>query len=315
MNLQTQIPLLDKEPKISYKSQTLFLGSCFAHNIGDRFEYYKLTNSVNPFGILFHPKAIETFLWMATQDEKYTETDLFNHNEQWHCFDAHSSLSSTNKKQLVFDLNTALRVTKEKIKDASHIFITLGTAWVYRLKAMDMIVANCHKVPQKEFDKQLLSVNEIQQSLQNCLHFIKGINPNASVVFTVSPIRHLKDGFIENNRSKAHLLAAIHQVISSKDNIEYFPSYELMMDELRDYRFYKDDMIHPSETAVQYIWNYFTATWMTDETLKIMNKVEGIHKEMSHKAFNPESKQHLLFLEKLAFKKYQLQQEHPYITF
>ncbi len=315
MKLQTKIPLSPQEPKIDYNSEVLMLGSCFAENIGEAFEYYKFKNLINPFGILFHPKAIETFLWMASQDEYYVDTDLFFHNERWHCFDAHSSLSSPNKEKLLSDLNTALILTKEKLQSVTHVFITLGTAWVYRLKSLDMIVANCHKIPQKEFEKLLLLSDEIVQCLQNCIHFLKSLNPSVKIVFTVSPVRHSKDGFVENNRSKSHLIAAIHQTIHNNPEVCYFPSYEIMMDELRDYRFYSSDMIHPNKTAMQYIWERFSEVWISDKAKKTMKSVEEIQKGLAHRSFNPQGEQHLSFLKNLEDKKNKLKQEYPFIEF
>ncbi|GAA3510430.1 GSCFA domain-containing protein [Aquimarina addita] len=315
MNLQTNIPIQSQEPKINYESEVLLLGSCFAENIGDKFEYFKFKTQVNPFGILFHPKAIETFLWMATQQEKYTETDIFNHNEQWHCFDAHSRLSGTDKSRVLHSLNEALEKTREKIQTATHIFITLGTAWVYRLESLDMIVANCHKVPQKEFKKELLSIEEVNQCLQNSIHFIQSINKKVKIVFTVSPVRHLKDGLVENNRSKAHLIASVHEVIATAKQCDYFPSYELVMDELRDYRFYDTDMTHPSSLAIDYIWQYFKSTWIEEAALDTMRKVEEVQKGMAHKPFNPGGKEHLSFLYNLEQKQLQLKEIHSFIEF
>jgi len=315
MNLQTKIKVDPQDQKIDYESELFMLGSCFAENIGEKFEYYKFKNEINPFGILFHPKAIETFLWMATQGEIYTETDLFYHNEQWHCFDAHSSLSDSSQEALCKRLNTALTQARKKIASSTHIFITLGTSWVYRLKSLDMVVANCHKIPQREFEKQLLSVSEIEQCLQNSINLIKSVNAKAKIICTVSPVRHIKDGVIENNRSKSHLIAAVHGVKDAIDELVYFPSYEIVMDELRDYRFYNADMIHPSETAIQYIWERFLEVWFEEKVKKTMREVEEIQKGLAHRAFNPNSKQYNMFLEKLWSKKNQLQAEYPFMDF
>ncbi len=315
MNLQTKIALPPREPKIDYESEVVLLGSCFAENIGKKFEYFKFRNCINPLGILFHPKAIETFLWMATQDEKYTETDLFYHNERWHCFDAHSSLSNSDQDTLLLGLNDALTRTKEEIQSATHIFITLGTAWVYRLKTLDMIVANCHKIPQKEFDKELLSVKEVEQCLQNCMNLIQSLNSAAQIIFTVSPVRHSKDGFVENTRSKSHLIAAVHKTIEESESFDYFPSYEIMMDELRDYRFYGSDMIHPSELAIQYIWELFSEIWVSEKAKNTMKQVEEVQKGLTHRPFNPNSEKYTSFLKKLTSKKNQLQQEYPFMSF
>ncbi|MBW1295353.1 GSCFA domain-containing protein [Aquimarina litoralis] len=315
MNLQTKIPLKPQQPKIDYDANLVLLGSCFAENIGEKFSYFKYKSLINPFGILFHPKAIETFLWMATQQEKYTETDLFFHNEQWHCFDAHSRLSNSDQKIVLNALNEGLEKTYKNIQSATHISITLGTAWVYRLQALDMIVANCHKVSQKEFSKEILSVDEISQCLHNCIGLIRSLNPDVQILFTVSPVRHHKDGFIENNQSKSHLITAIHEVIGVDQNSTYFPSYEIMMDELRDYRFYKEDMIHPSSLAIDYIWERFKQTWISENALTIMDQVNDIQNGMAHRPFNPNSEQHNAFLQKLEQKKQQIQQQYSFIKF
>ncbi|MFL1895059.1 GSCFA domain-containing protein [Aquimarina sp. 2-A2] len=315
MNLQTKIPLHPQDPKIDYDDKIMSLGSCFADNIGEKFAYYKFQALVNPFGVLFHPKAIETFLWMATQDERYVANDLFNFNDRWHCFDAHSKITADSQAELLETLNAKLVEAKAHLQKTTHVFITLGTAWVYRLKAMDMVVANCHKIPQKEFDKELLSVEEISQCLQNCLHFIRSINPECTIIFTVSPVRHSKDGFIENNRSKAHLLTAIHEVVSQEERLNYFPAYEIVMDELRDYRFYKPDMLHPTETAIQYIWERFMEVWIDEKTLVTMGKIEEIQRGSAHRPFQPNSKQHQMFLQNLEEKKRLLQQEYSFLSF
>ena len=315
MNLQTKISLEKQESSIKYDSEILMLGSCFSENIGEKFEYYKFKNLVNPFGILFHPKAIETFLWMSSQDEKYVDSDVFYHNDKWHCFDAHSSLSSVDKNVLLHNLNKALEYTKEKIRSTTHVFITLGTAWAYRLRSLDMFVANCHKIPQREFEKILLSIEEIAQCLQNTIHFINSINPSVNIVFTVSPVRHSKDGFVENNRSKSHLISAVHQVIDQNERVSYFPSYEIMMDELRDYRFYGADMIHPNNVGIQYIWERFSEVWISEEAQKTMLQVDEIQKGIAHRPFNPNSEQHLSFLKKIEFKKDKLKETYPFIQF
>ncbi|WCC45148.1 GSCFA domain-containing protein [Tenacibaculum finnmarkense] len=316
MKLQTQIPL-KKQPHnlIDYNSKLLLLGSCFSENIGDKLSFYKFQSQQNPFGILFHPKAIEKLITDAINQKKYTEEAVFLHNESWHCFDVHSSVSSSDKKKVLNNLNTANTATFEHLKNASHLIITLGTSWIYRKISSDAIVANCHKIPQKNFLKEILTIDEITESLEAISALTKSVNPNISIIFTVSPVRHIKDGFIENQQSKAHLLSAIHQVTDTKKNIYYFPSYEIMMDELRDYRFYAQDMIHPNNTAIQYIWEKFIAVWISENTQKTMKAVEIIQKGLAHRSFNPTSEAHQKFLKNIAQKKETLQKAFPFITF
>ncbi|TCI93549.1 GSCFA domain-containing protein [Tenacibaculum sp. M341] len=316
MILQTHIPLKKQQHSlIDYSSKLFLLGSCFSENIGNKLSYYKFQSSQNPFGILFHPKAIERLILNAINEKKYTEEDIFNFNERWHCFETHSNLSSVDKDEFLNTLNISIKDTFQQLQKASHIIITLGTAWVYRYISSDVVVANCHKVPQKQFLKEILTVNEVSESLASICSLIRSVNKEASILFTVSPVRHIKDGFIENKRSKSHLLSVIHEVIDPRKNIHYFPSYEIMMDELRDYRFYKEDMIHPSQTAIDYIWNRFVDTWFHESSLFTMKKVEEIQKGIAHKPFNTNSDAHQTFLKKLTQKKEILLKEFPFMRF
>lgn len=314
MNLQTKIQLKKQSKNlIDYNSNVLLLGSCFSDNIGKKLDYFKFQNLQNPFGILFHPKAIETLIENAVNQKDYSEKDVFFNNEQWHCYDAHSKLSNTSKEDLLNDLNSLIKLTYNQIHGSSHIIITMGTAWVYRFLENNTVVVNCHKVPQKQFNKELLSIYDITNCLKNILRLIRSLNIEASVIFTVSPVRHLKDGFIENAQSKAHLLAAIHQVAEKQSF--YFPSFEIMMDELRDYRFYETDMIHPNQTAIAYIWERFKEVWASNKGIKTMDDIDSIQKGLLHKPFNPDSASHQKFLKKLELKKEKLKAKHPFIVF
>lgn len=302
MNFRTQLPQFKVYNQIDYNSKLLLIGSCFTENIGSKLEYFKFQNTINPFGILFHPKAIENLITNSINQKEYTEDDLIFHNERWHCFEAHSELSDSSKEVLLNKLNTTIKSTYEQLNNATHIIITLGTAWVYREITSDKIIANCHKIPQKHFLKELLTVDEISESLEAIITLIKSINPTIQTIFTVSPIRHLKDGFIENSRSKAHLTSAILAVISPRNHSHYFPSYEIMMDDLRDYRFYESDMIHPNKTAISYIWDQFKNIWIANSTNSLMEKIDTIQKGLQHRPFNKDSEQHQTFLKKLQNK-------------
>ncbi|PCH99732.1 MAG: GSCFA domain-containing protein [Flavobacteriaceae bacterium] len=309
MPANTSTPLSDKS-KIDYDSNLLLLGSCFAENIGDKFEYFKFQNSINSFGILFHPKAIENLITHSINRKEYTVADVFFYNERWHCFDAHSDLSSNDKEELLTSLNQQVTSTKTAIENASHLIITVGTAWVYRFITSNKIVGNCHKIPQKQFTKELLSVAEVTDSLKNIVSQVKTINPSVHVIFTVSPIRHLKDGFVENSRSKAHLTASIHDLITASNGLHYFPSYEIMMDDLRDYRFYTADMLHPSNIAIHYIWEQFSQVWIAPNTQHIQKKVDTVQRGLAHRPFNASSEQHQKFLASLTRKMEDLEDLH-----
>ncbi|MDD5151823.1 MAG: GSCFA domain-containing protein, partial [Flavobacterium sp.] len=272
--------------------------------------------STNPFGIIFNPVSIEKIISKSLNLEFYTEKDIFFHNERWHCFDVHSDLSNTNKEELLNDSNQLLQSTNQKLREATHIIITYGTSWVYRNLETNQVVANCHKVPQAAFSKEILSAETIEKSIQNTIDLIEKVNPKANFIFTVSPVRHLKDGFVENQLSKAHLITAIQQTINNKQQTtNYFPSYEIMMDELRDYRFYNEDMLHPSQVAIDYIWERFSETTISSDSHSIMEEVCSIQKGLQHRSFNPKSESHQQFLSKLQDKMMKLQKRFPQIQF
>jgi hypothetical protein len=316
MNLQTKIPLKPNPfNQIDYNAKVLLLGSCFSENIGETFEYFKFQQKQNPFGIMFHPLAIETLITNVINEKQYTSDDIFLHNEQWHCYDAHSRLSSASKEQLLQDLNDNITNAYQFLNEASHVVITLGTAWAYRFIETDAFVANCHKIPQKKFLKELLSVEKITESLEATMSLVRSINPKVTFIFTVSPVRHIKDGFVENMQSKAHLITAIHHVVEPRNNYYYFPSYEIMMDELRDYRFYNADMLHPNTTAINYIWERFVTVWISEDTQTTIQSVEEIQKGIAHRPFNPKSDVHQTFLKQLDNKKILLESRFPHITF
>ncbi len=318
MKLLTPVPLQRAKNHIDYNSQLVVLGSCFAEHIGDKLNYFKFQTSVNPFGILFHPIAIETLILKATQNEIYAENDVFFFNELWHCFDVHSDLSTISKEKLLQKLNNRLLDTHENIKKATHVCITLGTAWVYRNVKTNRIVSNCHKLPQTEFSKEVLKVDQIVQSLTSILDAIQIINPSVQFIFTISPVRHLKDGFVENQRSKAHLIAAVQEISHASrfvPFVSYFESYEIMMDELRDYRFYGTDMVHPTAFAVDYIWEKFRSTWISENCYPVMEQITSIHRDLNHRAFNPQSRQHQDFLKTIGQKISYLKEQYPFMSF
>ncbi|WP_274473841.1 GSCFA domain-containing protein [Mangrovimonas aestuarii] len=315
MKLQTQVPIHPEKCNIDYNSKLLLMGSCFVDNIGEKLKYFKFQSEVNPFGVLFNPFAILRLFERAANKEVFTESDVFFHNEQWHCFEAHSKLSHSDKGIVVSGLNEALSILSKQLLEATHVVITLGTAWVYRKKSSQSVVANCHKVPQTQFTKELMSVENVAQITRDAVNLIQNLNPNVKVIYTVSPVRHIKDGMVENNRSKAHLISGIHSTLEHVENTFYFPSYEILMDELRDYRFYAEDMIHPNITAINYIWERFEKVWL-DPTLEgTMKMVDTVQKGLKHKPFNPISEAHQRFLITLKYKQQQLQEKYPFMSF
>ena len=316
MNFTTQIPIPKSNHPIDYNSRIVSLGSCFAENMAEKFEYFKFQNTVNPFGIIFNPVSIEKLISRVINEEKFTESAIFFHNERWHCHEVHSDLSTENKEKFLENLNAILKFTHNQILKSTHIIITYGTSWIYRLKSNNEVVANCHKVPQNQFDKEILSIESIEESIQNTIDLIRKVNPDCQFIFTISPVRHIKDGFVENQRSKAHLISAIHQIINCQLSIiNYFPSYEIIMDELRDYRFYAEDMLHPNATAIAYIWERFTEAWISKLSNETMAEVNSIQKGLEHRPFNLNSESYLQFKHKLEEKINKLLSEYPFIKF
>src|SRR4051812_43915306 len=214
MQFRTQIPLSKTNNPIDYNSKVLSFGSCFAENMADKFDYFKFQNETNPFGIIFNPVSIEKIIERTVEEKWFTEKDVFFYNERWHCFEVHSDLRNSDRQELLETLNKAISETNKKLKEATHIIITYGTSWIYRNLESEQIVANCHKVPQKQFSKELLSVDRIEKSIQNTIRLIQTLNPEINFIFTVSPVRHIKDGFVENQLSKSHLFAGLHHNLS-----------------------------------------------------------------------------------------------------
>ncbi|KAB1156611.1 GSCFA domain-containing protein [Flavobacterium luteum] len=316
MNFTTKVSIPESHIPIDYNSNIVSLGSCFAESMAVKFEYFKFQNIVNPFGIIFNPVSIEKVVSRAINHEQFTEKDIFFHNERWHCYEVHSDLSTENKEEFLNTLNSLQQSTHQHITESTHIIITFGTSWIYKLKATNEAVANCHKAPQNQFDKEILSVETITKSIQNTIDLLQKTNPNCTIIFTISPVRHIKDGFVENQRSKAHLITAIHQIIQYPLSIvNYFPSYEILLDELRDYRFYAEDMLHPSQVAIDYIWERFTETWISELSYTMMAEVDSIQKGLAHRPFNPNSESHIKFADKLKMKITKLVSEYPLIKF
>ncbi|HFS67247.1 MAG TPA: GSCFA domain-containing protein [Flavobacteriia bacterium] len=305
MNFRTEINIPKNKNLIDYNSKIVLLGSCFSDSIGKKFHYFKFNTTINPFGVIFNPVSLEKLILRCLNNQKFSKQDFILYNEKWQSLDLHSQLAQTDLDSAILIANQQLRQTKKQLLEASHIYITLGTSWVYRYLKKDEIVANCHKIPQTKFKKELLSVTTVKNSLQTIIKNIKKSNEYAVITLTVSPVRHVKDGFTENNLSKSHLISAVHSVTNNKD-ILYFPSYEIVMDDLRDYRFYKSDMLHPNQIAIDYIWRKLQNSSIKESVYTTMKKVASIQKRLQHKPFNPNTKKHQDFLKKLEQDKLEL---------
>jgi lysophospholipase L1-like esterase len=278
MKLITTVPIPDVENPIDYHSRIVMLGSCFTENIGAQLSNAGFHTLINPFGILFNPVSIATLVHKACNRELFTNDDV----ENTFSYYAHSVINGEDAATTLERLNAAQQQLKAGVEDASHVIITLGSAWVYRHKTRGMVVANCHKQPQQLFNKELLSSQQIIPALLNIVSDIKKINANCQVIFTLSPVRHFKDGVIENTRSKARLHDGIQHVID-RQKAFYFPSYEIVMDEMRDYRFYAKDLLHLNELGIEYVWLRFRESVINNNTLPIQKKVMKYRNLLAHR--------------------------------
>lgn len=286
MKLTTEVQCPKFPFLIDYNARLLSLGSCFAEHIGDKFTYYKFRITQNPFGILFHPNAILKIVERILSDKEFNTKDVFQRDGVWHSFYAHSRLSRSSKLEMIAGLNSAANALKTACETSTHILITLGTAFIYKHKPTSEFVVNCHKVPAFEFEKQLTSVEDLKLILNQLIEAFLNINSKVNIIFTVSPVRHIKDGIIQNNRSKSHLISALHNVLEERDssNLGYFPSFEMVMDEFRDYRFYKRDLIHPNTLTVDLIWERFKSSFISEAIIGDMTKVEKLQKSLHHRS-------------------------------
>jgi hypothetical protein len=280
MRLTTSFPIAQHDRPIDHDSKLMLLGSCFAQNIGDKLSYYGFDAMVNPFGTIFNPYSLRLIVERSVRNH-FTLEDV----ERNFSYLAHSDMNGENAVQTLDHLKTAGLLLRQRLQECTHVIVTLGTAWVYQLRESQKIVANCHQQPQSLFTKQLLETQQILEYLLELEYLIKSTKPYASIIFTLSPVRHTKDGMVENMHSKARLHDAIQQ-LCNKSKSCYFPSYEIMMDELRDYRFYKSDMLHPNEVAVDYIWSRFRESVIHKNSIPIIQAVEKIKKLQAHRPTN-----------------------------
>ena len=291
------------------------IGSCFSENISSKLRHRKFNCCSNPFGILFDTLSIEQCLVDIVSQRKYDSQDLFLHNELYHSWSHHSDFSDTNSTVVLNKMNQTVASTHEELRSAKFMVITLGSAFSYYHVESQRFVANCHKVPQKDFEKRLISAERILESLQNSYNLISKINPEIQVILTISPVRHLRDGLIENNKSKARLIEATHHFIQNCNNAFYFPSYEIVIDLLRDYRFFDTDFAHPNYLATNIVFDFFKSSCIDTMCWEDMSVFYQLHLAMKHKPRNPETKAHRDFLNKQFHLACSLQEKFPGLNF
>lgn len=298
MQFRTTFNIPESDFKINHQHKILTIGSCFSDEMGNRLVDLKFDGLINPFGIIFNAYSIQNLIERSIDKRYFTTDDVHQNGEQFFCFDVHSSFNALSKDEILNNLNSTLDRVHHQIHQCDVLILTLGTSWVYERIDTAEIVANCHKVEAKQFKKVLLTTEENFKSMDLIAFEITKINPNVKIITTVSPVRHIKDGMVENNVSKARLLDALYQLDLKYKQVNYFPSYELVMDDLRDYRFYKEDLIHPTNQAVEYIWEKFGETYLENSTQTIIQKISKINSALNHRPFNEESTSHQKFLQK-----------------
>ena len=290
------------------------LGSCFTEYVGDFLYKYLFDVTVNPFGVIYNPLSVKRGLEALMHKDQYSEDDLDLHNELWFSFDHYTKYSDTTKAGALGKINADFLVAKQQLQSAAFLIITFGTAYTYRYKASGEIVCNCHKIPASEFDRFLLSPKSIIQEYSKLIPELLALNPELQIIFTVSPVRHLKDGLKENQRSKATLLLAIHELADHfPESVHYFPAYEIMMDDLRDYRFYDEDFVHPNKQAIEYIWERFLETAITSESQSIISEIVPLLKDKGHRPLHTDTTAFRKFAEQRAKKEQDLKKKYPFL--
>ena len=303
---------------IEYTDKLFLVGSCFTENIGAKLANHKFEILENPHGILFNPVSVHNAIQDYINNKEYTASDLFFLNDVWNSWHHHSRFSGLTQQEALDKMNTAIQQAHYFLKSAKHIIITLGSAWLYKLNEQapngtGQVVANNHKAPANWFDKVLMKPADLVQLLVEMVESLKKFNPSLQVIFTISPVRHLREGLVENNRSKAVLIHSVHEIVAEESRIAYFPAYEYVIDDLRDYRFYAEDLVHPNYAATQYVWEQFITSYMTSATQLLMGQVAEIQLAMQHKPFFTGSSAHQKFIQNCIQKTEQLMAQYPFL--
>ncbi len=306
------------ENAIAYPDKIMLIGSCFTENIGTKLQYHLFETVQNPHGILFNPVSVQNALMDYIQGKIYTKEDLFFLNDVWNSWHHHSRFSGITQEEALQKINDSISEAHDFLKKANHLVITLGSAWLYTLNEQagnnqGMVVANNHKAPANWFAKKLLTPAELLLRLKDIQKALKAFNPHLNIIYTISPVRHLREGLVENNRSKAVLIQTVHDLVETEPGCTYFPAYEYIIDDLRDYRFYAEDLVHPNYLATQYVWERLVETYMNAATQALMKQVVEIQLAINHKPFFEGASEHQKFLLSCLEKTQQLAVQFPHL--
>lgn len=313
MKFRTEIEIEKSLDTIEHSNKVLTIGSCFAENIAEYFKDTRFNILGNPFGVLYNPISIYNSLKFAVDEKEFSESDLIQHQSEWHSFYHHSDFSNHDKKVVLNNINVSIKSTHSFLINADIIILTFGTSYVYKHLEKGIAVSNCHKIPQKEFSHYRLPHIETVDSIKKTIKLVKSINPKVKFILTVSPVRHWKDGANNNQLSKSNLLLAINKIVNSERNVSYFPSYEIVMDDLRDYRFFNSDLVHPNKMATDYIWEKFTNSFCSENCLQTMNEVSKIVSARNHRVRNINSDEHQYFVASMINKIESLQKKYKHL--
>jgi len=315
MKFRTELHLEPSKFNIRYEDQLLLLGSCFSENIGAKLVTSKYQTLINPLGIMYHPLPLHQTISDAVDGKSITEEELnINPEGRYTAWNVHSKLCTTDPSETHMNIKAGVHQLSSSLHNANYLILTYGTAYCYHHIAHGA-VANCHKFPAKDFEKKLSSPEEIKSSFDSMLSKMMAINPKIKILLTVSPVRHIKDGIAENNRSKAHLLTAVHEICDAIDNCHYLPSYELLIDDLRDYRYFNEDMVHPSNQAIEYIWDKISYHLLDPNERILRSDISKIVQAAMHRPFDPNSEKHKAFVAKQIKSIKSLATTHPNLDF
>ncbi|MEM9857617.1 MAG: GSCFA domain-containing protein [Bacteroidota bacterium] len=293
---RTELSILKAPFSISHTSRIMTLGSCFSDEIGRYFSHYKFNTLVNPYGVIFNPLSLFRLI-TKTIDLKSPAKDSYVVSEGlYKHLDFHSNFSATSLSKLEERIVSTTHQTHNFLKKADILVVTLGTAVAYEYLKTSSIVANCHKIPQSEFKQSVITTDSIRAAFDDLVVKMRAFNRNLKIIFTVSPVRHIKDTLETNSVSKATLRTSCNDLVGEFSNVTYFPSYEIMLDDLRDYRFYKADMLHPNRTAIEYIWSKFSEAYFSERTQVLIEKWKKIRKAIDHKPLGTNSEAHQRFV-------------------
>ncbi len=315
MKLMLDIDIKSPLQKITYSDNIFLIGSCFTDHIGRRLRELKFNVLQNPNGILFDPVSVGKSINSYIEMKQYEQSDLFYLNELWQSWKHHSIFSGMIAEEVINRINDSQTKAHAHLQKSDWLIITLGSSFSYRLLENHQPVANCHRAPGQWFAKHLLSIEETTQWLEESIKKLQVFNPGLKIIFTISPVRHIRDGVVENNRSKARLIEAVHCLAEKYDHIYYFPAYELVIDVLRDYRFYDIDLVHPNYAATEFVFNKFEKSFIAEEAYIFIEEIKKIANGYKHKPFQPETESHKLFLQNALQNVKSLQEKLPQLDF